>query len=291
MILVTGASGSVGRQVLLAVMGTGKPVKAMYRSAEDVRNASPEAAQVIADFADKASLQKALQGIETVFLVCSPIPQLVELESNVIEAATQAAVRHIVLNSALGAADYPKSFPSWHRKVEDKLQASGLGYTILRPNTFMQNIAAYNAPSIRAQGMFYSAMGDAKLSFIDVRDIAETTAKILTGPAAHAGRAYELNGPEALNYAEVAALISKLLGRPVQFVNIPEEAQRKAMMELKMPGWQVDALLDLQRYYTVEKKGADLTPLLEQLLGHPAIRMEQYLRENKEIFRSQAAGA
>ena len=290
MILVTGASGTVGREVLSEVLKTGKPVKAMYRSAEDARNA-PGVPTVIADFADKASLQKALQGITAVYLVCSPIPQLVELESNVIEACKQAGVGHVVSNSALGAADYPKSFPSWHRKVEDKLKASGLAYTILRPNTFMQNIVAYSAPSIRAQGAFYSATGDAKITFIDVRDIATATAKILSEPAAHAGKEYELNGPEALNYTEVAALLSKIVGRPVQFVNIPEEAQRKAMLDLGMPEWQVDALLDLQRYYTVEKKGAEITPVLEQILGRPALRMEQYLNENKDAFRSQAAGA
>ena len=72
-----------------------------------------------------------------------------------IDACKEAGVRHIVLNSALGAGDYPKSFPSWHRKVEDKLNVSGLGYTILRPNGFMQNIVAFHAPSIRAQGAFY----------------------------------------------------------------------------------------------------------------------------------------
>src|SRR5215472_7165643 len=215
MILVTGASGTVGREVLSEVRKTGKPVLAMYRSAEDARSAPTGVNTAIADFADQTALQKALRGVDTIFLVCSPLPELVDLESNVLEACKAVGMRHVVLNSALGAGDYDKSFPSWHRKVEDKLKASGLGYTILRPNTFMQNIAAYNAPSIRAQGMFYSAMGDAKLSFIDVRDIAEATAKILTDPAAHAGRAYELNGPEALNYKEVAAMISKVLGRLV----------------------------------------------------------------------------
>jgi uncharacterized protein YbjT (DUF2867 family) len=291
MILVTGASGTVGRPVLEEVSKLGKPVKALYRSAEDARNAPSGVATVIADFADKASLANALQGIDAIYLVCSPIPQLVELESNVIDACKQAGVGHMVLNSALGAGDYPKSFPSWHRRVEDKLKASGLGYTILRPNTFMQNIVTYNAASIRAQGAFYSAMGDAKISFIDVRDIAAATAKILSASAAHAGKIYEWNGPQAFNYTEVAALISKAAGRPVQFVNIPEEAQRKAMLDLGMPDWQVNALLDLQRYYTVEKKGAEITPVLEQILGRPAIRMEQYVNENKEAFRSQAAGA
>jgi uncharacterized protein YbjT (DUF2867 family) len=291
MILVTGASGTVGRPVLEEVVKTGKPVKAMYRSAEDARSAPAGVATAIADFADKASLTKALQGMNAIYLVCSPIPQLVELESSVIDACKPAGVGYVVLNSALGAGDYAKSFPSWHRKVEDKLRASGLGYTILRPNTFMQNIVTYNAPSIRAQGAFYSAMGDAKISFIDVRDIAVAAAKILTEPAAHPGKIYELNGPQAFNYTEVAALISKAAGRPVQFVNIPEEAQRRAMLDLGMPDWQVNALLDLQRYYTVEKKGAEITPVLEQILGRPAIRMEQYVNENKDAFRSQAAGA
>src|SRR5215471_7406246 len=291
MILVTGASGTVGREVLSAVQKTGKPVKALYRGADDARNAPKGVPRVIADFADKSSLQSALQGVDTVFLVCSPIPQLVELESNVIDACKQAGTRYVVLNSALGAGDYPKSFPSWHRKVEDKLAASGVAFSVLRPNTFMQNIVAYNAESIRAQGAFYSAMGDAKLSLIDVRDIAAAAAKLLTEPAAYAGKIYELNGPQAFNYTEVAAMISKVVGRTVQFVNIPEEAQRKAMLDLGMPEWQVHALLDLQRYYTIEKKGAEITPVLEQLLGHPAIRLEQYVNENKDAFRSQAAGA
>ena len=291
MILVTGASGTVGRPVLQEVLRMGKPVKAMYRGADDVQGAPAGVATVVADFADGASLANALRGIDTLYLVCSPIPQLVELEGNVIEACEQAGVTHVVLNSALGAGDYPKSFPSWHRKVEDKLKASGPGYTILRPNTFMQNIVTYNAPSIRSQGAFYSAMGDARISFIDVRDIAVAAAKILVKPAAHSGKIYEWNGPQALSYTEVAALISRVASRPVQFVNIPEEAQRKAMLDLGMPDWQVNALLDLQRYYTVEKKGAEITPVLEQILGRPAIRMEQYLNENKDAFRTQAAGA
>ena len=291
MILITGASGTVGRPVLEEVIKLGRPARAMYRSAEDARRAPSGVATVIADFADKASLTDALKGVDAIYLVCSPIPQLVELESNVIDTCKQSGVGHVVLNSALGAGDYPKSFPSWHRKVEDKLKATGLGYTILRPNTFMQNIVAYNASSIRAQGAFYSAMGDAKISFIDVRDIAAATAKILSAPAAHSEKIYEWNGPQALNYTQVAALISKVAGRPVQFVNIPEEAQRKAMVDLGMPDWQVNALLDLQRYYTVEKKGAEITPVLEQILGRPAIRMDQYLTENKDAFRSQAAGA
>jgi uncharacterized protein YbjT (DUF2867 family) len=291
MILVTGASGTVGRPVLQEVVKTGNPVKAMYRSAEDTRSAPADVPTVIADFADKASLAKALQGVDAIYLVCSPIPQLVELESNVIEACKQADVGYVVLNSALGAGDYPKSFPAWHRQVEDKLKASGLQYAIFRPNSFMQNIAAYNAPSIRAQGAFYSAMGDAKLSLIDVRDIAAIVAKALTDPAAFAGKTIELNGPEAFSYSEIAAKISRVAGRTVQFVNIAETAQRQGMLDLGMPEWQVNALLELQQYYTVAGKGADVAPPIKDYLGRAPITLDQYLNENKDIFRSQAAGA
>jgi uncharacterized protein YbjT (DUF2867 family) len=290
MILITGATGTVGRAVLEEVRKTGKPLKAMYRSEEDAKKAPPGVAAVIADFADKASLKAALQGVDTVFLVCSPIPQLVELESNVIDASKAGGVRHVVLNSAMGAGDYPKSFPGWHRKVEDKLKASGLHYTILRPNGFMQNIVMYNAPSIRAQGAFYAAMGQAKTSVIDVRDVASVAANALVSPTAHAGQTYELNGPEALSNAEIATRISRVAGRPVQYVDIPRAAQRKAMLDVLMPEWQVTALLELQEYY-ISGKCAEVTDVLPKLLGRAPIRLEQFLEENKDSFRSQAAGA
>ncbi len=288
--MITGASGTVGKAVLEEVRKTGKPLSAMYRNAEDARKAPSGVATVLADFSDKASLKAALQSVDTVFLVCSPIPQLVELESKVIEVCKASGVRNVVLNSALGAGDYPKSFPSWHRKVEDKLKASGLGYTILRPNGFMQNIVMYNAPSIRAQGAFYAAMGDAKTSLIDVRDVACAAAMVLVSPVEHGGQTYELNGPEALSNEDVATKISRVTGRPVQYVDIPEAAHKKAMEDLGMPVWQVTALLELQEYY-VSGKCASVTDVLPKLLGRAPINLDQFLEENKDAFRSQAAGA
>ena len=275
----------VGRAVLEEVRKTQSPVKAMYRNAQDAKNATAGVACVMADFADKQSMRRALEGVETMFLVCSPIPQLVQLESNAIEACKESGARHVVLNSALGAGDYQKSFPSWHRKAEEKLQASGLAYTILRPNGFMQNIVTYNAASIRAQGAFYAAMGNAKTSVIDVRDIAVVAARALKEPQAHAGKTYELNGPEALSNAEIAAKISRVAGRPVQFVDIPEEAQRKAMLEAGMPEWQVTALLELQEYYRSAKCAA-VTDVLARLLGRAPRTLDQFLEEYKDSFRS-----
>jgi uncharacterized protein YbjT (DUF2867 family) len=289
MILITGASGSVGKTVLAEVTRSGQKPRAMYRSKEEAARAHAGTNTAIADFADKASLATALRHVESVYLVCSPIPDLVQLESNAIEACEAAGVRRIVLNSALGAGDYPKSFPSWHRKVEEKLKATKMAHCILRPNSFMQNVLAYFAPSIRAQGAFYSSMGNARTSYLDVRDIAVVAAKALHG-GEHDGQTYELNGPEALTYADVAEKISQHAKVSAKYVDIPVEAQRKAMLEQGMPEWQVTALLDLQEYYT-NGNGGTLDGLLEQLLGRPPARMDAFLQEYAGEFRGQSASA
>ena len=290
MILVTGVTGTVGRPVLEEIQKSGKPFKALYRNAEDVRKAPPAVATVTGDFASKDAMKAALEGVDTLYLVCSPVPQLVELESNVIDAGRESGLQHIVLNSALGAGEYPKSFPSWHKRVEDRLRSSGLSYTILRPNGFLQNITAYLAPSIRAESAFYAAMGEARVSLLDVRDIAVVIAKILTFPAGHAGKIYELNGPEAVSYPDIAARISRLTGRRVKFVDIPEQAQRNAMRGSGMPEWQVNALLELQEYYLTGRAG-QVTDVLPQLLGKAPIDLDHFLEENRDQFASDAPDA
>jgi uncharacterized protein YbjT (DUF2867 family) len=289
MILITGASGSVGKTVLAEVARSGQKHRALYRSKEEATRAPSGTDTVIADFADKASLAAALRGVESVYLVCSPIPDLVQLESNAIEACEAAGVQRVVLNSALGAEDYPKSFPSWHRKVEDKLKATKMAYCILRPNSFMQNVLAYFAPSIRAQGAFYGSMGNARTSYLDVRDIAVVTANALLG-GEHDGQTYELNGPEALTYQEVAEKISKHAKISAKYVDIPVEAQRKAMQDQGMPEWQVTALLELQEYYK-NGQGGSVDGLLERLLGRPPVRMDAFLEEYAGEFRGQSARA
>lgn len=289
MILVTGASGTVGRAVLAELARSGDKHRAMYRSRAESAKAPSETETVIADFADKASLGNALRGMDSVYLVCSPIPDLVQLESNMIEASEAAGVRRIVLNSALGAGDYSKSFPSWHRKVEDKLRTTKMAHCILRPNSFLQNILTYYAPSIRAQGVFYAAMGNARVSYLDIRDIAVVAAKALRG-GEHDGKTYELNGPEALTYADVAEKITRNTGVAAQYVDIPVEAQRKAMSDLGSPDWQVTALLDLQEYYR-SGQGGSVDGLLEKLLGRPAVHMDAFLKEYATEFRSQSAKA
>src|SRR5579859_4982559 len=289
MILITGASGSVGKAVLQEVRKSGAKHRAMYRSAEEAAKARAGTEAVVADFAKKETLSAVLKGVEGVYLVCSPVPELVQLESNMIDACVAAGVKHVVLNSAMGAGDYGKSFPSWHRNVEDKLRATKISYTILRPNSFHQNVLAYFAPSIRAQGVFYGSMKDSRNSFIDVRDIAAIAKNALAG-GAQAGKFYELNGPEALNYTELARRISKVAGREVKYVDIPMEVQKKAMLDQHMPEWQVNALLELQEYY-LSGKGGETDGVVRDLLGRSPITMDQFLAEFAGEFRSQPASA
>lgn len=286
--LITGASGTVGSAVLAAASASGQPYRALYRSAEEAAKAPPGTATVLGDFADSASLAAALDGIESVFLVCSPIRELVQLETNVIDACIAAGGRRIVLSSALGAGDYPKSFPSWHRQVEDRLKATALPHCILRPNTFMQNVTAFFAPGIRAEGAFYAAMGTAEICFIDIRDVAVVAAQALSG--AHDGKTYELHGPESLSYGAVADRITRIAKVPARFVDIPRAAQEQAMTGLGMPAWQVTALLDLQEYYTGGRGGVpDAT--LEHLLGRKPRRVDAYVAEHEAAFRSEPRAA
>ncbi|MDR3416916.1 MAG: NAD(P)H-binding protein [Nevskia sp.] len=283
MLLITGATGTVGGAVLAEVVRSGDLHRALYRSPTEAAKAPAGTAAVTGDFADKSGLARALDGVDSVFLVCGPVPQLVELESNVIEASEAAGVRRVVLASALGAGDYPKSFPGWHRKVEDRLRASRLAWCILRPNSFMQNVLAFYAPGIRAQGAFYAAMGTARNCFVDIRDVAVVAVQALRGQ--HDGKIYELHGSEGLTYTALAEKIARIAGVPARYVDIPAQAQGQAMLDQGMPQWQVTALLELQEYYT-SGHGGEPDGTLERLLGRQSCGMDQFIAEHAGAFRA-----
>jgi uncharacterized protein YbjT (DUF2867 family) len=283
MILVTGSSGSVGSAVLSELWRLKAQVRGLYRSEKDAAKAPSGVETAIGDFADPASLDRALQGVDTVFLVCSPIPQLVELETNVIDACVRnGGVKRIVLNSAFGAGQYEISFPSWHFAVEQRLKASGLEYAILRPESFMQNMVTYYSGSIRTDHAFYIAGGNAPLAFIDVRDIAAVIAKILTSDG-HAGQTYTLTGSEALSYGEVAERISRGIGTKVSYVAISPEQAKQSMLGLGMPEWQVTAMLELGAFYT-DGPGAKVTDDVKRILGRDPILFDQFVRDYAESF-------
>jgi uncharacterized protein YbjT (DUF2867 family) len=283
MILVTGASGGLDGAVLRELLSRDvKSPRAMYRSEKD-RSAAPAGAEgIVADFADAASLDKALKGVDSAYLVCAAVPDLVQLETNFLQACDRAKVGFVVIQSAFGAGDFGKSFPSWHRQVEDAAANLKLPHAILRPNGFMQNILNFFAPTIRAQNAFYGTTGDAKTGFIDTADIPAAAVQLLTKPKP--GALLELHGPEPVSYPELATRISGITGRSIRYVNIPCEQMRAVMMGNGLPVWLVTALLDLDEFYR-SGKGAGSDRALAELLGRAPHRLDQFLKEQAEAFK------
>jgi uncharacterized protein YbjT (DUF2867 family)/predicted ester cyclase len=291
MILVTGASGSVGTALVNELLAQGAgPVRVVSRSKATATAVRAGVESVVADFADPASLPPALAGVSAAFLVCAAVPELVELETNFLRAARDAGTPHVVIQSARGAGSFDKSFPSWHAQVERAAADLGVPHAVLRPNGFMQNIAAYNGQTIRTQDCFYTALGGARVSHIDVRDIATAAAKALLAPAQTAGRVFELSGPERLTDAELADRISAVAGRTVRAVEVSLDQLRQGMVAAGMPAAQAGWVVDLYAYYRAG--GADGEPgELEALTGRPARRVDAYLREVAAAFARPEASA
>ena len=212
MVCVTGAGGTVGREVIKQLESAKAPFRAAYFSNEKADAARARGIDaVIIDYNRPENLRPAFQGCDQLFLLGPNALNQSGLERNAVDAA-KAGVRHIVKQSVLGAVEESFSLAKVHRPVEKAIETSGLAWTFLRPNSFMQNVATYMGETIKAEGAFYSASGEAKISHVDVRDIAAVAVKALTEPN-HEGKAYTLSGPEALTYDELASELSKVLGR------------------------------------------------------------------------------
>jgi uncharacterized protein YbjT (DUF2867 family) len=283
MILVTGATGTSGSEIVKSLSKAGVAFRAMVRDpgkAEALR--LPGVHIVRGDFADGPSLDAALVGVDRVLLLTPPAQDQVAVQGRFIAAAVKTKVKHIVKFSAIRAdAKSPYAFPRWHGESEQQLEQSGIAWTHLRPNFFMQNLFGL-AASIKS-GAIYQPAADSKAAFVDVRDIADVAAKALT-QTGHEGRAYDLTGPQSLTYHDVAQIFSTVLGRPIQYVPVSSEAAGQAMKGSGMPAWQADAINELMTLMR-EGKTADVTLAVPELTGHPAKTLESFVRENVASFK------
>lgn len=282
MILITGASGNVGREVLKQVALTGAKVRAAY---QDAGRAYPPAGveTVTIDYSRPDTVHAALKGIDHVFLVGPPTAELPMLERKAINVIKQSDVEHVVKLSAMGGRE--ATFTRHHAESEDYIRSTGVPFTFLRANGFMQNIVAFSAQSIGTQDVFYGTEGDGKVSQIDIRDVAAVAVKTLTEPG-HTGKVYTLTGPEALSNAQIAGLFTKAMGREIRFVNLPAEQLKPAMVAAGLPEWTADAVLDLQRLYR-EDKAATVTDDVERILGRKPISYADFLEDHKKLFQTQ----
>ena len=248
MILVTGATGANGREILKALAAKQAPAKAMVRSADAAGDLPPGIASVEGDFDDEASLARALAGVERAFLLTPSTEHAEAQQKRFVSAAVGADVRHIVKLSQFAASvDSPVRFLRYHAAVEAAIRASGVDWTFLRPNLFMQGLLQF-AGMIRDRQMFAAPIGDARVSVVDVRDNAAVAAAALTEEG-HAGRTYTLTGPEALSHAEMAERLSAATGRPIRFVDASDEELRRAMAGVGMPEWQIEGLVEDYAHY------------------------------------------
>jgi uncharacterized protein YbjT (DUF2867 family) len=284
-ILVTGSTGTVGSILVKKLAAAGAPARALIRSrekAEAIEKAGIEA--FIGDFDKPETLRPALEGIEKVFLLSAPDPRQAELQSNLVQAAKASGVRHIVKLSAIGVGDELDaiSLGRLHRETEEEIERSGIDYTHLRPNGFMQNAFMF-ASTIKSQGAFYAPLGDAKVSYVDARDVAAVAFHTLTEDG-HEGKAYEITGPEALSYDDVAREFSSVLGREVKYVDVPADVAREAMIGLGLQAWLADALIELFTFYR-NGLAARVTDTVREITNRQPLTFAQFAKDYAQAFQ------
>lgn len=240
-ILVTGSTGNIGSRLVKLLASRGQSVRAFARDGE--KAAFGDRVEVAkGDFMDKDSLRRALDGVSQMYLL-SAGPELSQHEANAIDAAKAAKLDLVVKHSVAGAPYKGNDFARWHRAGEERLEASGLPYVFIRPASFASN-AVFWADTIKSHDTVYGALGEASLPVIDPDDIAEVAAKVLTTPG-HKGKTYEISGPDTLTTAQQVETLGSVLGRPLKYVNVPDEAARESMIGMGMPVPFVDAMVGM----------------------------------------------
>lgn len=278
MICVTGAGGTLGSEVLAQLQAIGTPLRAAFHSDEKAGAARAQGVDAaVIDYEDDGSLREAFAGCDTLFLLGHNAIDQTELELAAVDAARAAGIRRIVKQSVMGAQDGAYSLARVHRPVEEAIEASGLAWTFLRPNSFMQNVMTFMSPTIRAESAFYSASGQARISHVDVRDIAAVAVQALT-QAGHDGKAYTLTGPDALTYDELATLLTQATGRTITHVDLPPNELRYGMIDMGMPDEIADRLLDLERYFR-EGHAARVTDDIRRVTGQAPRTFANYASE------------
>ena len=284
-IVVTGATGTIGREVVTALSTTPDVVvRPAVRADSFGKLPQGSTIQPIAfDWDDDNSYDRAVAGADALFLLTPVSDRQVDYGKKLVAAARRAGVQHIVKLSVAGAEYEPGiALGRQHREVERAIEASGIAFTHLRPNCFADNWLGYWRPD--ATGMMYLPFGDGRVAYIDARDIGVVAARVLT-TSGHAGKSYTLSGESALSPAEVAGLLTEAAGRKITYVDVPPEAARAAMLGQGAPGWMVDGFLEL---FALMKAGAlaSTTSDTRTLLGHAPRSFAAWAKDRAAALRS-----
>jgi uncharacterized protein YbjT (DUF2867 family) len=295
MILVTGATGLNGRELVHRLSARGVPVRALVRNAAKAGGLRPsdppgQAGEgrveiVEGDMARPETLIPALRGVERAMLISSSDPMMLDVQSNFIAAARTAGVKHVVkLSGIMPELDSPFRFARMHGEIERRLEVSGMAFTHLRAGEFMPTYFR-QVPSIIARGALFLPMEDAKIASIDVGDIADVAYVALTN-SGHEGKIYALTGPEALTMAEVAEKLSAVTGKHIRYMNVAPEDAKKAQLAAGVSPYIADALAEL---FAERRKGkeANVSPAVQMILGRPPVSFDAFAKRNAAIFRGE----
>jgi uncharacterized protein YbjT (DUF2867 family) len=285
MILVVGGTGTVGRLVLEGIAAADLETRALVRDLEKARALNLATVEFVqGDLADSASIASALHAIEKIVLISSFSPDLVRLQTNLVEAAARAPSRpRIVKLSGLGAdPDGPTVMARWHGAVERAIQESGLSWTMLRPAYFMQNLLMMSG-GIRNTGAFALPAAGAAVAQIDIRDIAAVIVRVLV-EAGHEGKAYDLTGPDAITWVEVAEILSAVAGRPIRYEPITPEEFKRRLEGAGMPAWLGDALNELFAQFRAGA-GMRTTDWIRRITNQPPRSFAVFARDHAHAFR------
>ena len=287
MILVSGATGTNGRLVVEALLRAGMSVRAMIQDATKaatLRGAGVES--VVADFDKPATLAVALAGVERALLLSAVDERLVEREMRFVETAQKAGLRHLVKFSAIGAHPAASfTFGRQHGRSEHLIVETGVPFTFIQPNFFMQNLL-WSTETITTRGELHSTLGTARVSHVDARDIARVIAATLTEPTdRHAGRVHLLTGPAAVTFSEVAETLTRVLERPVRCVDLTDEQLKSALRASGQSEWQATALIELNTYAR-QGHASVVTDTIERVTRQAPRSLEQWARDHIGAFRS-----
>ena len=284
-VLVTGATGAVSTALLAELKGKpGIHLRALVRDAGKAAALVEEGYEVaVGDLEEPETLDDAFEGVDVLWLLTPASALEPSMGSNAVNAARKAKVKHIVRNSAIKAAhDAPNRNGRLHAQVEDAVKASGIPWTILRPHYYMQNLLS-SAGSVASDGMLYMNMGEARVGMIDARDVGVLAARVIQDPRPHAGKTYSPTGPQSTTMQVAAETLAHVLGKPVRYVALSQDAARDAMLGFGLSRWFVGNVVDYGRVYS-QGWGDFVTSDFTDITGQKARSFKQFATDSAPAF-------
>lgn len=286
MILVIGATGTVGSEVVRQLVATGERPRALVRDPATARQRlGDQVEQVVGDLDRPETIAAALAGVDRVFLLTTQSSRQPEWERAVIGAAARAGVGQLVKLSVFRANEQsPLQVARQHGQAERVLAQSGLAATILRPVFFMQNLLA-----MIHDGAIATAAGDGRVAMVDARDIAAVAVATLTG-GGHAGKTYTLTGPQALSFYQVASILSRQTGRPLRHVRVPPDKVRVALQGRGVAAWFADDMAKLHSMLAVGYEEV-VTDDIHRVTGRPPRTLAQFAGDHAGVLTRPPTGS